>query len=51
MNDGSTLAIAGFDKAKGKTLAMIDHEKVPGNLSRFSLQKKWKGILDQLFKK
>ena len=49
MKDGSTLAIAGFEKENGLSLAMIDHENVPSDVSRNTLQKKWKDKLNKLF--
>ena len=50
MDNGSTLVIAGFDKSKGKTLAMIDHENIPVDKPRTALQKKRKDVLNELFK-
>ena len=48
MKDGSTLAIAGFEKKNGDSLAMIDHENVPAEIERETLQKKWKKKLNEI---
>ena len=49
LDDGSTLAIAGFPKENGTTIVMIDHKNLSGTLKRDDIQKKWRKKLDELF--
>ena len=51
LKDGSTIVIAGFDKENGKTLAMIDHKGLSGNLKRDEVQGKLKDKLKKIFQK
>jgi hypothetical protein len=49
LKDGSKIIIAAFDKADGKTLAMIDHKDLPIYKVRAEIQNSIRQKLDKIF--